>query len=101
MPLGGGYRRSTCPRGAEAQLPHIPAGDGHVCVPRPPHTGRQAVVRIAELVVGLFLPTMCTRLLLAIGGQGTAAQPRHHQGQPGLGVPATLGACGGPTVGGR
>lgn len=86
-------------RGAEAQLPRIPAvmatqRPGDMCVPRPLHMGSQAVVGVAELMVGLFLPSMCTCLLPATGRQGTAAQPGHHWGQPGLGVPA----CGGPTV---
>lgn len=89
MPLGGGYKRSTCPGGAEAQLAHIPpvmamqrAGDACVS-PRPLHTGSQAVVGIAALVVGLFLPSMCTCLVSAISRQGTAALGPARAGEPG------------------
>lgn len=62
-----------------------------VCRPSPLQTGSWAVVGIAELVVGLLLPSMCTCLLLAFS----------RQGQPGLGVPAVLGPHGVWRMGGQ
>ena len=95
--------RRTCPRGPEAQLPHIPPeGWGCTCVPPGPCTqSSRAAVGLLWGCLGCF----CSACARACCQPSAGRPPLPSLGVTGasqaVGVPVVLGAHGGPAAGGQ